>query len=572
MNNDKDYYTSILDDNNRTIKLRKVPLLNNNQNNHPYFQLKHTLDAVMSNDSDYNISTDYVNLIFHQQINTNPLLVNQRHSDTNLNCAVKIVLDLLKARKQTNNNKSRINQVMRINETYYKSGINNEGLQLLSNKSQMHLIVKDKLKHIWHEFKPQSKGFHQKVLMFAHNNHLENLSDPEPYDSEDEEEPETSDLIGFPIEDKLKTLNMNQQEIVWFDNTDDLVACALPYEQTNTLGHWILSKSEPVGYIASNGTTLKIRYSDYETYPDCFTNGGVGKVKFLEQHPEFEKGITKTDPFYDLLMDADVSGIYMRQENMEKDTNKQKHVKYDQNKSYKSFYKSNLFNGFPRISAVFNVGKQFSEFEITLEQNNVYGLLYIEYDKLTLSNIKKCHQIYYEGNGWYPIEIVKANYENYGINVFVKQYAYASEVFQVDFSDFKNDQFRTFLGKCISGSYDDKWRTRDYNEFMRARFLLRDRITCITEEDCGKEPPIYSITYKTEKEPWNFPIISVYVKSHQKYNIFSQYNKLMSSGMGIKVLAMSVDSIETNKECDNLFDLGTQEGQWKIEEIKNKNN
>ena len=203
MNNEKDYYTSILDDNNRTIKLRKVPLLNSDQNNHPYFQLKHTLDAVMSNDSDYNISTDYVNLIFHQQINTNPLLVNQRHSDTNLNCAVKIVLDLLKARKQTNNNKSRINQVMKINETYYKSGINNEGLQLLSNKSQMHLIVKDKLQHIWHEFKPQSKGFHQKVLMFAHNNHLENLSDPEPYDSEDEEEPETSDLIGFQIEDKL---------------------------------------------------------------------------------------------------------------------------------------------------------------------------------------------------------------------------------------------------------------------------------------------------------------------------------------------------------------------------------
>ena len=159
---------------------------------------------------------------------------------------------------------------------------------------------------------------------------------------------------------------MRQQEIVWFDNTDDLVACALPYEQTNTLGHWILSKSEPVGYIASNGTTLKIRYSDYETYPDCFTNGGVGKVKFLEQHPEFEKGITKADPFYDLLMDADVSGIYMRQENMEKYTNKQKHVKYDQNKSYKSFYKSNLFNGFPRISAVLNVSKQFSEFSLSL--------------------------------------------------------------------------------------------------------------------------------------------------------------------------------------------------------------
>ena len=255
MNNDKDYYVSILDDNNRPINLRRIPYLNRFQNNHPYFELKLTLDAVMSNDSDYNISTDYVNLIFHQQINTNPLLVNQRHSDTNLNCAVKIVLDLLKARKQTNNNKSRINQVMKINETYYKSGINNEGLQLLSNKSQMHLIVKDKLQHIWHEFKPQSKGFHQKVLMFAHNNHLENLSDPEPYDSEDEEEPETSDLIGFQIEDKLNTHNMRQQEIVWFDNTDDLVACALPYEQTNTLGHWILSKSEPVGYIASNGTT-----------------------------------------------------------------------------------------------------------------------------------------------------------------------------------------------------------------------------------------------------------------------------------------------------------------------------
>ena len=267
-------------------------------------------------------------------------------------------------------------------------------------------------------------------------------------------------------------------------------------------------------------------------------------------------------------MDADVSGFYMLLPSIGV---QQKTCKYDQNKSYKSFYKSGLFNGFPRISAIFNVDKNFSEFSMSLTRGiEPKGLLYIEYETLTLelmqSMSKTCNKLYYEGSGWFPIEIVKHNYETYGINPFVKQYAYASHSFQIDFSDMTNDQFRTFLGKCISQSYDEVWRTRDYNEHMRARYLLRSRIVSITDEDYDGMGTIFSIKYKTEKPPWNMGIVSAYVKAHQKFNLMTQYNKLVENG--IKVLAISVDSIETNKECHNLFDIGTEEGQWKIEKTK----
>ena len=108
-------------------------------------------------------------------------------------------------------------------------------------------------------------------MRHAHDN------DPEPYDSSDDENDEPTNngddlTIGVSIEDNatLKS-NMGKKkqdiEIVWCDNTTDLVNFAEPFEQSNTLGHWILSKSEAVAYIAQNGPTFKIKYSDYQTYP-----------------------------------------------------------------------------------------------------------------------------------------------------------------------------------------------------------------------------------------------------------------------------------------------------------------
>ena len=61
------------------------------------------------------------------------------------------------------------------------------------------------------------------------------------------------------------------------------------------------------------------------------------------------------------------------------------------------------------------------------------------------------------------------------------------------------------------------------------------------------------------------PVVSAYVKAHQKYNLFQQYNKLIENG--IVPVAVSVDGIEVAVKCDHLFDIGTRNGQWKIEKI-----
>ena len=172
MMNDSNYFVSILDDNNRPIHIHRIPYINKHMKFRPYYELIKTLEAILGNTEEYSISTSYITVLFHEEINVNPMLVRQRHSITELNCAVKIVLDLLQSRKEGARNARRIKHVMKINETYFQSGINNEGLQLLADRSELHLIVKDKLRHIWHEFKPKTKSHPQKILMFSHNNHL----------------------------------------------------------------------------------------------------------------------------------------------------------------------------------------------------------------------------------------------------------------------------------------------------------------------------------------------------------------------------------------------------------------
>ena len=221
------------------------------------------------------------------------------------------------------------------------------------------------------------------------------------------------------------------------------------------------------------------------------------------------------------------------------------------------------------IDAVFKIDKLFSEFDVSnktsgLTENNSIstktsvGILYVEWDILTSDKLNQ--HIYYEGSGWYPVEIVRNYYDQHNFNPRILSYASATETFNVNFDNFTNDQFRTFLGKCTSKSYDDVWRTKDYLEFMRARYILRDHITSFKfDNGC------YQIIYKSEQNPWNVPVIAVYVKAHQKYNIFKQYNKLIDNN--ITPVAITVDGIEVQEKCDHLFDLGKEKGAWKIESI-----
>ena len=75
-----------------------------------------------------------------------------------------------------------------------------------------------------------------------------------------------------------------------------------------------------------------------------------------EQKLDYKYGINDNDPFHSLLLDADRSGFYSRTAE-----SSSSNIKYDQNKSYKSFNKSGLFNGFPILEAIFKIDKPFSE-------------------------------------------------------------------------------------------------------------------------------------------------------------------------------------------------------------------
>ena len=241
------------------------------------------------------------------------------------------------------------------------------------------------------------------------------------------------------------------------------------------------------------------------------------------------------------------------------------------NSSYKSFAKSKLFNGFPEIEAVFTIDKLWSE---SLLNSYNHGLVFVEWPKLTADNLNA--KIYYECNGWQPIEIVKSIYNETKINPFIKSFAYASNSWNTkSFNKMTNSQFRSFIGKCVSQSFDEVWKTYDYFEFMRARYVLQDRITDFSihrpdssvsqSEIRTDDKTIYTIRYKSNSKPWNLPIVSVYVKAHQKYNLFKQYNKLIDNG--ITPVYVSVDGIECNINCDSLFDIGKKLGQWKRESV-----
>ena len=538
------YYFNFLDADNIAIRLRRNVIINSNSLARPFYNLHSILSSILENPTEYDIQTNHIVIQMHKEVTENSPLRNQR--DGSVNCACKAVLSVLNKHKQSDRVKRKIKNVNKLNKKYLKDGIDEEGLQLLADQSQIKLVIKDKIGEKWNEFTPKSKKDARKLLLCSHNNHISTI-----YDSDDEED----EPFAFGEHVELKEENMPEDaewgdEIVWFDKNQDLLDKVEDYEKEQE-GRPIISKGKLIAYITDK-EVWKTKFNQFEEYPDCFTSGGVGKSKFVEQYPEYKYGC---DNFHSLLMDADTSGFYSRT-----GESKEEHTKYDQNKAYKSFATSGLFKGFPVLEAVFKVDKLFSELCLT---NGVKaGLLYVEADRLSATNniVEKLNQpIYYECSGWYPVEIVSQYYKE-GIDPFIRSYAYANESFNVDFSTFTNDQFRTFIGKCTSKSYDEIWKTKDYLEFMRARYILRDRILNFTHRD-----GVYQIVYASDRKPWNMPVVSVYVKAHQKYNLFKQYNKLIKSG--ILPVAVSVDGIEVVEKCDELFDCSSKIGNWKLEGV-----
>jgi hypothetical protein len=526
------YFMSFLA-NNGFVNMDSISEISSDSNDKIFINLSYILNQIMNDPDEY--STDLINqeltLQLIREVVVSPPLMDLR--DGEINCGCLPVLEILKSKKQTPWIKSQIKEVEKINIKYFDDGIDAEGLQLLADKSYVTISIFDQSNTKWGEFKPAGKDKKfARVLLVAHNKHLSTIHDAD-----------------YIFKDQFLDLT---REIKWYSDPSELAEIA-----RNNIGIPVLSKGELVAYQMGD-FTHKLKFLEHLEYPKAFTNGGVGKHKFLEQFPEFKNGAS-VDAIYQIALDAVKSGFYMRS-----GLSLETHTKYDANHAYKSFNSSGLFQGFPNIQAVFKVEKLFGDFradsvvsKMRQERESNEGLLYIEFPTLTFDN---CDQIYYEGDGWYPFEIVQKYYSDYGINPFVKSYAYANTSFNVDFSKFTNNQFKTFIGKCFSTKCESTWRTHDSVEFLRAVYVLRGKILRVDKNE-GE----FIVTYKIDRKPWNFPIISAYVMAHQKYNLFEQYNKLRKNG--IMPIAISVDGIEVVDKCDNLFDIGISDGQWKLEDV-----
>jgi hypothetical protein len=534
--------------------------------------LFYRLVFMLNNSDDYSVDTDRIIVQLHRVISENPPLLRQR--DGTVNCACQCVINKIKTLKDNQQNKNKIKRVEKLNKEVFDEGIDDIGLQKLANISDFHLIIKDKSGSCWREFKPNKKVSTNKVILTSHREHI---SDEEYlYDSDDEEEDPT-EFFAIDADGSQDDYSLNFPKGKGFDveNTkwvskEEIKEIAYKEDEKCFNNLPIISKDELVAYITKH-KIYKTEFDGCEEYPQCFTSSGVGKAKFIEQlsliYPEGDNTKElilsqgkKDNLFYKIAREANRSGFYCRNAC----TEERKLISYDMNKSYKSF-RTDIFKGFPILNSVFKVNMKFSSFKNV--GSMAHGLLYVEYPEITALD----KRLYYEGEGWYPIEIVKDIYINCNIDPMIKCYARADDTFDFNVLELTNEQFRGFIGKCVSDSFESVWKTDNYLEYMRARYILQDRIVKIAENVNESGKLMYEVYYSSDKQPWNLPILSAYVHAHQKHQVFKQYNKLLDNG--IIPYSVSVDAIKIDAKyksvANKLFQLGKELGQWKIEN-KNK--
>ena len=491
-----------------------------------YEKLAKNIEWVQIRRGDY-ATRQSIQLKFLPIPDENPEIKNYRDGD--YNCACAPVLEHLRL-KNTVKNKKAIVRVDKINTEVFKDGIDAPRIERLAKTSFLHIIVYDMASNLWQSF---NGGHKHKIMLFrAHNGHLTRITACE-----------------------LKSVDFNlfntDQTVEWKEPGFDYYQLQHDLNEFNT----VEGRNGTVGLI-THDVIYKTKYYEYEQYPDVFGDAGVGKAKFLKQHPWAKPGIKSTDKFYDIYFDADRPGFSTRNGNSDMNN-----IKLDMNSAFKSFKQSNIFKGFPNLEGLFVVDKKVSEFDGWTH----HGLLYI----LSPRRLDAYQPLYYEGPGWYPIEIVKYIYDRYQIDPLIKAFAYGSTSFDVNFNAFTNAQFRSFRGKTIVKQSTSTWRTSSSSEYLRALYSLQDKVigtTTTTERgvECN------TITYKNDKQPWQLPVVSVYVLAHQKMQLFDQYNKCLTAG--VKPVSVSTDSIEIAhadiEKALPLFDMGSKIGQYKIEEMK----
>lgn len=457
-----------------------------------------------------------------------------------INCAVKAVINIVEKTKDNKNKSTIIRKLNILNDKYFESGMTPHGFQELANASSFRIDIGCQLGVIWQTFCPKKRNgdaarIQNTISLIAHNNHVE------------------ATQLKFCNIEEFQPISIfdtfTEPPRVEFVDNCELPKIARKLEQNNIRFESMLSKTNVIAII-SKEVIYKERFEEHGLYPELYTPAGVGKKKFIEQCPKFKniKG-----PYFNLTHEigaqANVSGFYMRLG----ESNKY-NIKYDMVRSYQNF-KNDLFRGFPILSEVFDIS-HISHDEIKQSILTQCGLIYIQYPALTVEYLKAGNDIYFEGSGWYPTELVNDIYnrmpqDNRDMIIFSK-IATQKDSFDFDEWHLTKDQFRGFIGKCEAGPQQSIYTTYDPVEFSRAKHILGDNINALTSREIadifGVTKTEYVIYYTLLKKPWNFQIIPAYVKSYQKFNLFKKYNELQKifrdAQCGNRVKYIAIDGIE----------------------------
>lgn len=514
------------------ININSAPLLIQDRTNiHDYFELAQILIRILN--QQYYGNSLIIQII--PIITTNPKL--NRLYDGFYNCAIAPVIYHLAQLTQDKNNKCKINKLKKLNNKVLeeKNGANEDIIQQIAEISKFKLSIVDKMKIVWKEFEPlkakQKKNTN--ILMEVKGNHLV---------SKYEEQLNEIKTEGYIFSVKFHLVEFNKfkdKKIEWHSDLTEIATL-------NPTADVISSKNSLLAVILQDKIHKKI-FNEYEKYPDAFGDGGVGKAKFLEQNPQFQH--YKPNKYDSILLESDIKGIYYRTKKSNPNN-----FKYDHNHSYKSFKQSGIYKKIPVIDGCCNINRYVSELDEKLLDKN--GLFFIDKE---LDDDYELDKKYYDSNGWYPIEIVKEYYLVHNQNPMIKQMMFGTDTFDIDETKMTNAQFRTFIGKTYSQNARNTWRTNNYSEFLRARYILKDNILNINEND-----GVYSVTYKKNTPQWCMPIIYTYVLRHQNFIMQSFLRKLNQIPVHV-----CVDGIELEKKS-NIFPLGSLPGQWKLEKINMK--
>ena len=424
----------------------------------------------------------------------------------NINCVIKAVLPFCRFKKD----KTRLLEFERL---IRPTGANVLAIKTISDIIKLNISIRDITNNQpWVEFLYHSKGHGKHLILYAHNQHC------------------FSALNKSGLSTRLKTEFVDELNLTNHPNA---------YRITK-------NKTGDITSIMTDTHVYKTKFDEYELYPKCYSDSGVGRAKFLEQFPEFRNNYDSPQIF----KLADRPGLYVRTAPSSIDN-----VKYDQNQSFRAFDQSGCFNGFPtaidqthKISPV-----SLSRLIELIPLATMHGLLYVKTTLATLDNFTTFTPIYYDKSGFYDIHICLSLLKD-GIDPIITGLVLSKTSFYPDFSSYTKQQFRAFIGRTTSKHSMTTFITTNTQEALHLLYKAGSNLagSNLHLARAGQPITIDVDTDSDQSKVWQLVQVGAYVKQHQKLQLFRIINTLFKHK--IKIINITTDSIEVSSDDSKLID------------------